>query len=84
MITGGASGLGLLMAEVYGMRGGSVAVLDVREPENEEARGIKYYRCDVGDRGQVAAVAKQIEQDVGLLFERWLSTFADVLVRKAW
>ena len=67
-ITGGASGLGLLIAEVYGMRGASVAVLDVRELENDEARGVYYYKCDVGDRVQVAAVAKQIEKDVGLLF----------------
>jgi hypothetical protein len=68
VITGGASGLGLLIAEVYGMRGASVAVLDIRELENEEARGVAFYKCDVGDRVQVAAVAKQIEQDVGLLF----------------
>ncbi len=68
VITGGASGLGLLIAEVYGMRGASVAVLDVREMENEEARGVEYYKCDVGDRAQVARVAKQIEQDVRLLY----------------
>ncbi|KAI9878500.1 MAG: hypothetical protein M1830_000732 [Pleopsidium flavum] len=68
VITGGASGLGLLIAEVYGMRGASVAVLDVREMENQEARGVEYYRCDVGDRAQVVRVAKQIEQDVRLFF----------------
>lgn len=68
VITGGASGLGLLIAEVYGMRGASVAVLDIRELENEEARGVEYYKCDVGDRVQVETVAKQIERDVGLLF----------------
>lgn len=68
VITGGASGLGLLIAEVYGMRGASVAVLDIRELENQEARGVEYYKCDVGDRVQVAAAAKQIERDVGLLF----------------
>ncbi len=39
VITGGASGLGLLIAEVYGMRGASVAVLDINEMENGEARG---------------------------------------------
>ena len=67
VITGGASGVGLLIAEVYGMRGASIAVLDVRELENGEARGVEYYKCDVGDRVQVAAVAKQIEKDVGVL-----------------
>lgn len=85
MITGGASGLGLLIAEVYGMRGASVAVLDVRELENQEARGVEFYRCDVGDRAQVASVAKQIEQDVRLLFNRSDGCkFADAFIREAW
>ncbi|KAK7748001.1 hypothetical protein SLS53_001253 [Cytospora paraplurivora] len=65
VITGGASGLGLLIAEVYGMRGASVAVLDVREMESGEARGVTYYKCDVADRDQLARVALQIEQDLG-------------------
>lgn len=67
MITGGASGLGLLIAEVYGMRGATVAVLDVKELESGEARGVTAYKCDVGDREQVAKVAVEIERDVHLL-----------------
>lgn len=63
VVTGGASGLGLLVAEVYGMRGASVAVLDVRDMENTEARGVTYYKCDVGDKAQVAKVAAEIEKD---------------------
>ncbi|KAG0635138.1 hypothetical protein HOY80DRAFT_472383 [Tuber brumale] len=65
VITGGASGLGLLIAEVYGMKGVTVAVLDVREPEGGEARNVEFYKCDVGDRKQVEAVAKDIERDLG-------------------
>ncbi|KAI9816079.1 MAG: hypothetical protein M1832_005162 [Thelocarpon impressellum] len=64
VVTGGARGLGLLVAEVYGMRGASVAVLDVRRLDGE-ARGIAFYECDVGDRKQVEAAAKRIEQDLG-------------------
>lgn len=64
VITGGASGLGLLIAEVYGMRGATVAVLDVAEMENGEARGVTYYKCDVTDKDQVARVAAEIERDV--------------------
>jgi NAD(P)-dependent dehydrogenase (short-subunit alcohol dehydrogenase family) len=64
VITGGASGLGLLIAEVYGMRGATVAVLDVEEMENGEARGVTYYKCDVTDKDQVARVAAEIERDV--------------------
>ncbi|KAK4250112.1 hypothetical protein C7999DRAFT_38825 [Corynascus novoguineensis] len=65
VITGGASGLGLLIAEVYGMRGATVAVLDVAEMENGEARGVTYYKCDVTDKDQVARVAAEIERDLG-------------------
>ncbi|KAF9772657.1 hypothetical protein IL306_009613 [Fusarium sp. DS 682] len=65
VITGGASGMGLLIAEVYGMRGATVAVLDVNEMENNEARGVTYYKCDVGDKDQVAKVALEIEKDLG-------------------
>lgn len=65
VITGGASGLGLLIAEVYGMRGASVAVLDVKEMENGEARGVTYYKCDVTDKAAVARVAAEIERELG-------------------
>ncbi|GAP87836.1 putative short-chain dehydrogenase reductase [Rosellinia necatrix] len=65
VITGGTSGLGLLVAEVYGMRGATVAVLDKNPLENTEARGITYYQCDVGDKAQIARVAVEIERDLG-------------------
>ena len=64
VVTGGAGGMGLLLAEVYGMRGASVAVLDVKEMENGEARGVTYYKCDVGDKEELAKVAHEIEKDV--------------------
>lgn len=64
VITGGASGLGMLVAEVYGMRGATVAVLDVNEMENGEARGVTCYKCDVSDREAVEKVAKEIEKEV--------------------
>ncbi|KAI9846654.1 MAG: hypothetical protein M1837_003709 [Sclerophora amabilis] len=66
VITGGASGLGLLIAEVYGMRGASVAVLDVKDMDSEgEVRGVEYYNCDVGNRLEVEKAAKEIENDLG-------------------
>ena len=66
VITGGASGLGLLIADFYTMRGASVAVLDVK-PKNaiQESKGITYYVCDVGDSEQVHTTAKDIKEDVG-------------------
>lgn len=68
VVTGGASGLGLLIAEVYGMRGASVAVLDVKELESGESRGVYVYKCDVGDKKQVAKAAIEIERDVSNIF----------------
>ncbi|KAK8167813.1 hypothetical protein BKA80DRAFT_200696 [Phyllosticta citrichinensis] len=65
VVTGGAGGLGLLIAEVYGLRGASVAVLDVAEIKEAEARGINYYHCDVGDAAQVEKAAHQIKRDLG-------------------
>ncbi|RMY23995.1 hypothetical protein D0867_01677 [Hortaea werneckii] len=67
VITGGAGGLGKIMAEMYGMRGVSVALLDVREPEweSEGMAGVKFYRCDVGKRADVEKARGQIEKDLG-------------------
>ncbi len=65
VITGGSSGLGQLIAEVYGMRGAAVAVLDVEPMEGSEAKGVQFYECDVGDSQQVEQVAKKIEKEVG-------------------
>ena len=67
VITGGASGLGLTIAEVYGMRGASVAVLDVKELEGAEERGVRWYRCDVGNREEVERVRGLVEKDVCIL-----------------
>lgn len=64
VITGGASGLGLLIAEVYGMRGANVAVLDVKQLDGEK-RGVRFYQCDVGDRAEVEAAIAKIRQDIG-------------------
>lgn len=69
VITGGASGLGKVLAEMYGMRGASVAVLDVREPEpdggeSEGLGGVEFYVCDVGDAEAVERVRGRIEEDV--------------------
>jgi hypothetical protein len=64
VVTGGASGLGLLIAEFYRMRGASVAVLDVKKMQEEELGGIQYYECDVGDAKAVDSVSKRIREDV--------------------
>ncbi|KAK3621711.1 hypothetical protein LTR56_022475 [Elasticomyces elasticus] len=67
VITGGASGLGKIIAEMYGMRGASVAVLDVHKPEKESEglAGVHFYQCDVGDAEAVQKAREQIEKDLG-------------------
>lgn len=68
VVTGGSSGLGRVIAETYGMRGASVAVLDVRPfhtaGEGENGESVRWYDCDVGDVNAVARVKDLIEKDV--------------------
>ena len=66
VITGGANGLGKILAEMYGMRGASVAVLDVMQPEKESEglAGVAVYECDVGDAEAVEKMKGRIEKDV--------------------
>ncbi|RAK98977.1 NAD(P)-binding protein, partial [Aspergillus ibericus CBS 121593] len=77
VVTGGASGLGLLIARVYCLRGVRVAILDlsvdgdgVRELRGEvgevgDDQGLGVYRCDVGDRGEVERVLGRVERELG-------------------
>lgn len=65
VITGGASGLGLLIAEIYAMRGVGVAVLDLKDERDVEVcEGVVYYTCDVGRREMLEGVLKRIEEEV--------------------
>lgn len=63
VITGGARGLGLCVAEIYGMRGANVAVLD-REVEEGEREGIRFYKCDVGNQKEVESIWKTVVKEV--------------------
>jgi hypothetical protein len=86
VITGGAEGLGGLLAETYGMRSANIAVLDVKKMDQDEAeeKGITYYQCDVSDAKQVEAAAAKIVEDVSRLVKGYGSTanpFSSVLPR---
>ncbi|KIW07679.1 uncharacterized protein PV09_01619 [Verruconis gallopava] len=65
IITGGASGLGRLIADFYVMRGASVAVLDLKQADDDEFMGIRYYQCDIGDKKQVDEAITKIKTDLG-------------------
>jgi hypothetical protein len=66
LITGGANGLGKVIADFYSMKGSSVVVLDIEEPKNDEEDGVEYYKCDVGNSIQVKAVCDKIIEEVGI------------------
>lgn len=72
VITGGARGLGLCVAEIYGMAGASVAVLDW-EVEEGEREGIRFFKCDVGDKEEVERVWKLVVEEVSCLCSLRLS-----------
>lgn len=68
-MTGGASGLGLLVARIYGLRGVSVAVFDVKEVAeiegwSDEVAGVEYYRCDIGNRREVEWALGRVKKEV--------------------
>ncbi|EFE35372.1 uncharacterized protein ARB_05414 [Trichophyton benhamiae CBS 112371] len=71
-VAGGASGLGLAIAETYAMRGVSVAVLDIKDPVDDsgyvrwdEFPSLEYYKCDMSSKNEVEEVAKKIVKDLG-------------------
>lgn len=73
LVTGGASGLGLLIAQLYAMRGVRVAVLDIREVGEKEAEEIfgedvdvRCYAVNVGERKALEDVREKISKEVSL------------------
>ncbi|KAF9434836.1 hypothetical protein BGZ76_007346 [Entomortierella beljakovae] len=63
LITGGASGIGCLLAESLAIRHITVVVLDVLPLKT--ALDIDSYICDVSNPEDIARVAKEIREDVG-------------------
>ncbi|KAF8307962.1 retinal short-chain dehydrogenase/reductase [Clavulina sp. PMI_390] len=64
LITGGASGVGELLANTLAVRNVTVIVLDIKTPffDNDN---INFYKCDVSNWEEVEAVAKQIVDEIG-------------------
>ena len=78
MITGGASGLGRCVAEVYALKGATVAVLDIMPVGAASAiEGVKYYECDVGDVAEVEGAWAKITKEVHYLVVLQLVTSAE-------
>jgi hypothetical protein len=64
VVTGGSSGLGQIIAEMFALKGISVAVLDIKKPNMEGNYALQYYECDVSDPDAISKVANQITKDV--------------------
>jgi len=64
VITGGASGVGELLANTLAVRNVTVAVLDIT-PIITENNNIVYYKCDVSKWEEVEAVSKKIVEELG-------------------
>lgn len=78
VVTGGGSGLGRAMAQLFGLEGGRVAVVDIDEAAAGEtaasAGDAKAYTCDVSHEAAVAATFHAVDADLGPI---------DVLVNNA-
>jgi short-subunit dehydrogenase len=64
LITGGASGVGELIANTLAVRNVTVAVLDVK-PIVSENYNIYYYKCDISNLEEIQSVAKEIKEELG-------------------
>jgi hypothetical protein len=65
VVTGGASGLGKCLAEIYALRGATVAVLDIRASVMVDAvECANYYACDIGDPVAVKKAWATITKEV--------------------
>jgi NAD(P)-dependent dehydrogenase (short-subunit alcohol dehydrogenase family) len=73
IVTGGASGLGLAIAEALGVRGAKVAIFDIQADQIDVQVGrlrdngatVNGYAVDVSDRAQVASAVDIVRADLG-------------------
>lgn len=66
VVTGGGRGLGECVAEIYGIKGTNVAVLDLEVEKGQgEREGVRMYKCDVGNRAEVERVWARVVADLG-------------------
>jgi hypothetical protein len=69
VITGGAGGLGWLIAKILELKGVTVVVWDIKCPDEwtedeEEEGGVKWYKVDIGNAEEVEKAYKRVVDDV--------------------
>jgi len=75
LVTGGASGIGLHMAQKLADRGAKVIIWDIDDSKMEniaarmksKERQIAFYHCDVSNRSEVYKTAEAVKKDFGRL-----------------
>ncbi|TVY15927.1 Dehydrogenase RED2 [Lachnellula arida] len=92
LITGGASGIGELMAREFSAKGVKVVVLDLRPPKEPFPSGIHFYEADVTSSAQIANAAAEIRKahgsptvlinNAGVGFGRTILTVPEEAIRK--
>ncbi|POS83464.1 hypothetical protein EPUL_004097 [Erysiphe pulchra] len=65
LISGGSSGIGLLMAKDFARRGVKVIILDLREPKDLIPTNVHFYKCDITSTNEIAETATSIRKDHG-------------------
>lgn len=72
VVTGGGSGLGRVIAEMYAIRGVSTAILDIKEADPEAIDlidggngSLQWFSCDVSNKDGVDVVMEVIRQKMG-------------------
>lgn len=67
VVTGGSSGLGKAIASKFAEKDTKVVILDIDVPqESERIPSANYFRCDVGDIGDVQSCYSLIVESVGV------------------
>ncbi|KAH0153571.1 NAD(P)-binding protein, partial [Aureobasidium melanogenum] len=69
VVTGGAGGLGWLVAKLLELKGAEVVVWDIKAPEewneDDEDEAIKWYKVDVGNAEEVDSAYRKVQNDIG-------------------
>jgi NAD(P)-dependent dehydrogenase (short-subunit alcohol dehydrogenase family) len=66
VVTGGAGGLGWLIAKILELKGAEVVIWDIQAPNEwtEEEGGVKWYKVDVGDADAVETAYQRVVKEV--------------------
>jgi NAD(P)-dependent dehydrogenase (short-subunit alcohol dehydrogenase family) len=66
VITGGLSGLGRELAQLYIAADARVAILDIKDEDEDGActSSARYYKCDVSNSDDVEATVNRIQSEV--------------------